>query len=77
MNERSPETIAATPDNPEILNINPVAEKNTESILKERCHTSNRNQQSQEQENHVAVVEEEVEDVLKDEDKAAELLNLI
>lgn len=46
-------------------------------VALERCHTSNRNQQSQEQENHVAVVEEEVEDVLKDEDKAAELLNLI
>ncbi|KAK9755000.1 hypothetical protein QE152_g927 [Popillia japonica] len=32
VNERSPETIAATPDNPEIVNINPVAEKNTECI---------------------------------------------
>lgn len=32
INERSPETIAAVPDNPEILNINPAAGKNTESI---------------------------------------------
>ncbi|KAK9708242.1 hypothetical protein QE152_g27338 [Popillia japonica] len=32
INERSPETVAATPDNLEILNIDPVAEKNTESL---------------------------------------------